>query len=219
MGFVKKNELEVHESLEEICVLDFETTGLKAGADRAIEIGICVIKNNSIADKFQTLINPGVHVPEEITGITGITNQMLVDAPSPEEVMVEARRFIKSRPLMAHNASFDKRFLDAEMDFVDRKVDNPWICTLMLSRRLLDMENHKLPTLAQEFQITATGAHRALADVVITAQLWNHLYKKVVELSGIEKPDRALFEKIAKTPKKRVIEFIVAYGEKVRGER
>lgn len=216
MGFQVKNKVNLHETLKEICIIDFETTGLKAGADRPTEVGIVVLRENKIIDKFQTLINPGVHIPDDLVKLTGITNKMVEDAPTPEEVMVELRRFIKNRPLMAHNASFDKRFLDAEMGMVDRAVDNPWLCTLLMSRRLiLDSANHKLPTLAQHFQIPATGAHRALADCITTAQLWTkHLQKMVIELSNIQRPDITVFQKMSKKKKTDVPKFLKALGEK-----
>ena len=216
MGFKVKNKMQLHESLNEICILDFETTGLRAGQDRPTEIGITVIENNVITEKFQTLINPGIKIPEEIVNLTGITDAMVADAPTPGEVMVEARRFIKNRPLMAHNASFDKRFLETEMDLVDRKIDNPWICTLLLARRLiLDSVNHKLPTLAQQFQIPATGAHRALADTITTAQLWTKtLLPMIIEMSGIQSPDLTLINKLSKKKKADVAEFLKAMGEK-----
>lgn len=218
MGFKVKNKADLHESIREICVIDFETTGLKVGYDRPTEVAVTVIEDNLITNKFQTLINPGMEISEELVKLTGITNEMVKDAPTPEEVMVELRRFIKNRVMMAHNASFDKRFLDAEMDIVGRKVDNPWLCTLLMSRRLiLDSIDHKLPTLAQHLQIQATGAHRALADTITTSQLWvGHLQKMVIDLSGIERPDITVFQKMCKKKKDDIPKFLKALGEKYR---
>lgn len=215
MGFVKKKKMEFHDSLREICVIDFETTGLKAGADRVIEVGVCVLEDGSITEKFQTLMNPGMDIPPEITTITGITTPMVKDAPTPEQTMPELRRFIKNRPIMAHNASFDKRFLDAEMDLVGRKVDNQTMCTLLLARRLVtDSLNHKLPTLASHYGIKATDAHRALADVIVTGQLWLKLYNLIREISKIDQPDMKVIDKLCKTPKARVMTMLEALGEK-----
>lgn len=215
MGFKVKNVIELHKSLKEICVIDFETTGFHAGNDRAIEVAVCVLIDNQITEKFQTLINPGISVPPNITDITGITTAMLKGAPKPEDVMIELRRFIKSRPIMAHNSSFDKRFLEAEMDMVNRTVDNPWICTLMLARRFeTKIGDHKLPTLAAYHNIVAVDAHRALADVIIAAQIWKIYLARISEISGIKTPDLDLIHKVCKKSKKDVEKFLVAFGEK-----
>ena len=211
MGFIKKQKIEFDQSLREICVIDFETTGLKPGNDRPIEVGACVLENGVITDKFQTLIDPEIDIPSEITEITGINNNMVKGKPKSEDVMAELRRFLKNRPILGHNISFDKRFLDAEMSLIGRTVDNPTLCTLLMSRRLIkNTANFKLPTLAQYFNIVATDAHRALADVIVTARVWLRIYETVKAITGIDVPDIKVFEKLSKTPKARIIPLLKA---------
>lgn len=102
-------------------VLDFETTGLSPNqGDRAIEIGAVKLENGQVVDRFQSLMNPGFRVSGFIEGYTGITNNMLNHAPSCDEVMSEFVDFIGDANLVAHNASFDKRFLDAELDLIGK---------------------------------------------------------------------------------------------------
>ncbi len=96
---------------EVYAVLDFETTGLTPNkGDRAIEIGISLMRNGTEVDTFSSLINPGMRVHSFITGLTGISNRMLASAPSAREVMPEALKFVGNAHLVAHNASFDKKF-------------------------------------------------------------------------------------------------------------
>lgn len=99
-----------------VIVLDFETTGLSPNyGDRAIEIGAVRIENGKITDRFQQLMNPGRPIDSFIENYTGITNAMLENAPPCKEVMHDFADFIEGYNLVAHNASFDKRFLDSEM--------------------------------------------------------------------------------------------------------
>ena len=99
-----------------VVVLDFETTGLSPGVgDRAIEIGAVKIEDGEVTDRFQELMNPGLYVSGYIESYTGITNAMLAQARPCGEVMRDFAEFITGYNLVAHNASFDKRFLDAEL--------------------------------------------------------------------------------------------------------
>lgn len=99
-----------------LVVLDFETTGLSPEhGDRTIEIGAVLLENGTIADRFQRLMNPGFRISRFIEGYTGITNEMLKGEPRCEEVMADFSEFIAGHNIVAHNASFDRRFLDAEL--------------------------------------------------------------------------------------------------------
>lgn len=103
-------------SADTVVVLDFETTGLSPDyGDRAIEIGAVLLEDGKVSDRFQALMNPGMRISGFIENYTGITNSMLQKAPPCAEVMDEFAGFIKDHHLVAHNASFDKRFLDAEL--------------------------------------------------------------------------------------------------------
>jgi len=190
-----------------VIVLDFETTGLSPNqGDRAIEIGAVKLENGVIVDRFQRLMNPGFRVSRFIEGYTGITNAMLAEAPSCESVMHEFADFIQDSNLVAHNASFDKRFLDAELDSIQRDYNGTFACSLLVSRRLTqDAPSHKLGELVQFHQIENDGVfHRALADAEVTASLWLVLLNSLQREYGITTPDFALMKKISKTPKASV---------------
>ena len=160
---------------ERIVVLDFETTGLSAsGGDRAIEIGAVGLENGKITDKYQSLIHPGFKVDRFIENYTGITNHMLDQAPKPTEVFPELYRFIDGSVIVAHNAGFDRRFLDMELAKVGYARQKPFLCSMRIARRLYqNAPNHKLGTLVKYAQVPVTGTfHRALADAEMTAMLW-----------------------------------------------
>ena len=190
-----------------VIVLDFETTGLSPNqGDRAIEIGAVKLENGVIVDRFQRLMNPGFRVSRFIEGYTGITNAMLAEAPSCESVMHDFADFIQDSNLVAHNASFDKRFLDAELDSIQRDYNGTFACSLLVSRRLTqEAPSHKLGELVQFHQIENDGVfHRALADAEVTASLWLVLLDSLQREYDITNPDFALMKKISKTPKASV---------------
>ena len=187
-------------SANSIIVLDFETTGLSANqGDRAIEIGAVKLQDGIIVDRFQSLMNPGFRVSRFIEDYTGITNSMLTDAPDCKTVMKEFADFIQNCNLVAHNASFDQRFLDAELANIQRSYDGSFACSLLISRRLTqEAPSHKLGELVRYHQIENDGVfHRALADAEVTASLWLVLLDSLQRDYGIINPDFDLMKKIA----------------------
>ena len=99
-----------------IAVIDFETTGMRAGPDRIIEVGAAILRNGEVVATFTELMNPGFRIPYFITGLTGITDAMVREKPHPEAVMPRLREFLGDHPCVAHNAGFDQRFFASEMD-------------------------------------------------------------------------------------------------------
>ena len=190
-----------------IIVLDFETTGLSPQqGDRAIEIGAVKLHQGKIVDRFQSLMNPGFRVSSFIEGYTGITNNMLANAASCDEVMDQFADFIQGSNLLAHNASFDQRFLDAELEQIQRDYMGKFTCTLLVSRRLhQESASHKLGDLVRYHQIENDGVfHRALADAEMTARLWQVQLATLQEKYAITQPSFELMTQIAKTPKASV---------------
>ena len=162
-----------------IAIIDFETTGIApAYGDRPTEVAIVLTERGVVVDRFQSLMNPGLHIPAFITQLTGITNTMVQAAPPVAEVMLEAAKFVGRCPMVAHNASFDRKFWQAELQRMGQWADHPFACTVLLSRRLYPHSpNHKLGTLARHLGLPSTGrAHRALADAEMTAELLNHMH-------------------------------------------
>jgi len=158
-----------------IIVLDFETTGLSPGyGDRTIEVGAVLIKNNQIIDRFQSLMNPGMRISSFIESYTGITNKMLRSSPSITEVMQNFASFMAQNHLVAHNASFDRRFLDAELNRINKQRRQEFACSMLVSRRLYpEAPSHSLATLVRYKKLKTGGVyHRALADAEMTGHLW-----------------------------------------------
>lgn len=171
-----------------VVVLDFETTGLSPQyGDRAIEIGAVRLENGVIADRFQRLMNPGFRISPFIESYTGITNEMLKNEPPCETVMAEFADFLAGHNIVAHNASFDRRFLDFELKRARRAYEGDCCCSLLLSRRIYqDSPNHKLQTLIAHAGIAQTGHfHRALADAEMTAHLWMSMIERIREHYGV----------------------------------
>ncbi|WP_087019598.1 3'-5' exonuclease [Thaumasiovibrio subtropicus] len=201
---------------DSVIVLDFETTGLSPNqGDRAIEIGAVKLQGGEVVDRFQRLMNPGFRVSSFIEGYTGITNAMLVDAEPCAVVMDAFADFIQGSNLVAHNASFDQRFLDAELAAVGRDYTGEFACSLLVSRRLTqEVSSHKLGDLVRYHHIENDGVfHRALADAEVTASLWLVHLQKLATEHGIQNPDFALMKKIAKTPKAKVAVMLASINK------
>lgn len=164
-------------------VIDFETTGLSPGhGARPTEIAVVIVSKDGIEDYYQSLMNPGSHIPYEIQALTGITNEMVRRAPSVTDVMKQAARFVGSHPLVAHNAAFDKKFWDAELQRIRLHRQEEFTCSLLLSRRIFpEAPNHRLGTLVRMLQFPDTGrSHRALADAEATAHLLLRLQQELM---------------------------------------
>ena len=194
-----------------VVILDFETTGLSPNnGDRAIEIGAVRIENGEIKDRFQALMNPGRRISSFIEGYTGITNSMLKDALPCNEVMDKFADFIGDHNLVAHNASFDRRFLDAEFGKISRKYSGQFACSMLAARRIYQgAPNHKLGTLIKYANIPADGVfHRALYDSEMTAKLWLAMLGDIDRQYNITSIPFTLIQKLTKTPIKAVRKFL-----------
>lgn len=193
-----------------IVVFDFETTGSspKVG-DRPIEVGAVRIENLMIVDTFQSLMNPGFTITSFIESITGIGNDMLLTAPPCEEVMAQFAEFIGSTPLVAHNASFDRQFLDSELEQLNLYPENPMACSMLISRRIFPhAPNHKLRTLIEYCGLYNDDVfHRALADAEKTGHLWIALCDKIHEVYGLEKVSFTMMQQLEKLKKTKVDSF------------
>ena len=163
-------------------VIDFETTGLSpALGARPTEVAIVLIAEGKIIDRFQSLMNSGVSIPNDIQVLTGITNEMVRKAPKVEAVMRDALQFVGSHPIVAHNAAFDCKFWDAELRRINGRRKQEFACSMLLARRIFPEEpNHKLGTLVRTLGLPATGRyHRALADAEATAYLLLHIQQEL----------------------------------------
>jgi DNA polymerase III subunit epsilon len=188
--------------MEPIAVIDFETTGLapSEGA-RATEVAAVIIQNGKVVSRYQSLMNAGVQVPGFITNLTGITNTMVQTAPTARQVMDELCKFLGPLALVAHNASFDKKFFENECRLAGINHDGQFACSMLIARRLFpDSPNHKLGTLVNYLKIRKTGQfHRALSDAEMTAQLTMAIHKKFSDDYGVTSPSHAMLRKLQRT--------------------
>ncbi len=200
-----------HSSANSVIIFDFETTGLSPNqGDRAIEIGAVKLLNGVVVDTFQELMNPGFNVSSFIENYTGISNAMLYSAPSCSEVMNRFADFIGDDNLVAHNASFDKRFLEAEFALINRKYKGQFACSMLIARRLYqEAPNHKLGGLVEFKQIENDGTfHRALADSEMTAKLWLKMLEDMHDSYSIADPSFRLMQQISQKTKSGVKDFL-----------
>lgn len=167
-------------------VLDIETTGLNASKDRITEIGAVKIVDKEIVDSFHTFVNPGIPIPPKITELTGITNDMVKDAPSIEEALAKFRQFCGTSALVAHNAPFDIGFIREASKSIDWEITNPIVDTLTLSRELLkDLKKYKLDILAKHLGVKLENHHRASDDARATAEIFIKLID-MLEARGVK---------------------------------
>ncbi|MFB6247187.1 MAG: DEDD exonuclease domain-containing protein [Salinibacter sp.] len=163
----------MHVSDATFVVTDTETTGTTAESNRVIEIGAVKVRDGSVVDRYQQLVNPQRSIPGRITKLTGITTGMVFDAPTVDEVLPDYLDFLGDGLLTAHNLSFDKGFLDAELERTGRApLSNETLCTVRLARRLLPgLDSKGLSRLTQFYDISVDGRHRALGDAEATGRV------------------------------------------------
>jgi len=204
-----------HKSANSLVVLDFETTGLSPDkGDRAIEIGAVRIVDGVIGEQFQALMNPGRRVSPFIEDYTGISNEMLAQAAPCSQVMNEFCDFIGDDNLLAHNASFDQKFLEHELGFINRHYSGEFTCSLLAARRLItDAPSHSLGNLVKHQELAGDGSfHRALFDAQMTAKLWLVILDKIKSNYHIQDIPFALMQQISCTPKKQVASLLQDYN-------
>lgn len=156
----------------EFVAIDIETTGLDAINDKIIEVSAVRYRNLVQTEQYTTLIKPDIHISSRITKINGITDDMVKDAPRIDRVLPELLTFIGDSILVAHNAVFDLRFLKRNSDAQGLQFTNSYIDTLPTCRNLFpEYENHKLPTILKNLNISVDRSHRALDDTIAVGQV------------------------------------------------
>ena len=170
-------------------VVDVEATGAKTPPNRLIELGAYRIRGGRIVDKFMSLVNPEIPIPRFVASLTGISNEMVRNAPVFADVAPQWLDFVSDSVLVAHNAPFDTSFLNHEISRVypGHRMVNPHLCTVRLSRRALpDLSNHRLDTIATHFSIPIASRHRAGSDALATAEIFILLLTELEETYGIK---------------------------------
>lgn len=162
-------------------VVDIETNGLVSGVCEIIEVSALKFRNEKLQDGFSSLIKPAEHISWFITNLTGITDDMVENAPDIVEVMQKFYAFIGKDILIGHNVNFDVNFLyDNLWRHNGLVLDNPFVDTLRLARKALPrLPNHKQATVAEYYGIATVGAHRALRDCEICNACYLNLKREL----------------------------------------
>jgi DNA polymerase-3 subunit alpha (Gram-positive type) len=155
-----------------IVVFDFETTGVDPRTDRIIEIGAVKFVGRKEVERVSQLVHPGIPLPQEIIDITGITDEMLADAPPMSQVLPALHDLMRGSVGIAHNAEFDANFLSHESARLGVHCDYHLICTLKMSRALVKTPRHKLDILAAHYNLQFESRHRSIGDILVTAQVF-----------------------------------------------
>lgn len=166
--------------MDKTIVIDTETTGLSVrNGGRVIEIGAVAVENGQIVAELETLINTKTAISYGAWRVHGISEQMLAGKPTPQEVWPWFLEFVGNSPLVAHNAAFDRAFVQHELCLLGMSLANPWHCTVRLSRRKLPrLMNHKLETVYRHLfggLPEDVQRHRALDDARMAARVWVEL--------------------------------------------
>ena len=166
-------------------VVDIEATGAKMPPNRIIELGAYRIRGGKITDHFITLVNPEISIPRFVISLTGISNEMVKQAPLFAEVAPRWLEFVKDAVLIAHNAPFDTNFINHEISRVypGHRMFNPHLCTVTLSRHALPgLPNYRLDSVADHFSIPIFERHRAGSDALATAEVFLRILDRLDEL-------------------------------------
>lgn len=204
--------------MSRIAVIDFETTGLSpAMGDRATEVAIVLVEHGQVVDRFQSLMNAGRYIPSFIESLTGISNAMVAAAPAADTVMREASRFVGEAPMVAHNASFDRRFWEAELSLAGEKTtgtNQPFACTMLVARRLYPQApSHKLGVLIDYHRLPKAGrAHRAMADAEMAASLLGQIQEDLRSRHRVARPDHGLLLALQRCAKPAVPALMSKYA-------
>lgn len=181
-------------------LLDLETTGGNAVHDRITEIAAVRIENGVETRRWSSLVNPGVSIPPFIQQLTGITDQMVQDAPSFEELAPTVRELLDGAVFVAHNVRFDHGFVVNEFERLDTKLKVRTLCTVRLSRRLYPQhKGHGLDAIMRRHGLTTVARHRAMGDVDMVLA-WLKIAEKELGLPAIEREAQALLQSSASLP-------------------
>lgn len=190
------------------CVLDLETTGFSATTEKITEVGIMKVKNGEVLEEFSCFVNPEKHIPQRVSEVTNITDEMVADAETIDKVFPKILDFIKDCVLVAHNAPFDIGFLKQNAKNLGYEFDYTYLDTLSLAKDLFpDYKKYKLGKIAENLGIKVEVAHRALDDVDTTVKVFRIMMdmlkekgaKKVEEIdevSSTEETKKEAYKKL-----------------------
>jgi DNA polymerase-3 subunit alpha (Gram-positive type) len=183
-----------------IIVLDLETTGLSPYRHKITEIAAAKVINGKVIDKFHTLVNPQQHISSFITRLTGINDDMVKDAPTVDFVLPSLREFLGDHIIVAHNASFDNRFLSHNFYLHEKEhLNNPTLCTVKLANRVhKDLPSKKLSAVCEYYGVINENAHRAMGDVDATVKIFYGMLSKLEQKNICSSEEVISFERMVR---------------------
>ena len=195
-------------------IVDIETTGSYAGRHSITEVGIVLYDGTTIVEEYESLVNPNQEIPMHIQSLTGITNEMLVDAPTFEEIAPEIDRLLKDAVFVAHNVHFDYSFIKKAMEECGYTIGSKRLCTVRYARKVIKgLRSYSLGNLCKHLEIVHEHAHRAMGDTMATVRLLRYLIDadEKNELEGLLKQnsgevklplhlDKSVFDNLPETP-------------------
>ncbi len=157
-------------------IVDIETTGGHASANGITEIAICIHDGKKVVDRYSTLVNPRRIIPIHITALTGITNEMVQDAPPFEEVAADVYHLLNGKIFVAHNVNFDYSFLHHNLALAGYELHCNKLCTVRLGRKIMPgLPSYSLGKLCRHLGLENDSRHRAMGDAEVTAKLFSLL--------------------------------------------
>ncbi len=167
---------------QDLVFVDLETTGGNAAWHRITEVGIVRVERGELVEQWSSLVNPECRIPSAIEAFTGITNEMVADAPRFPEIAAVVREKLEGAVFVAHNARFDYSFLRSEFRRIERRFSAKVLCTVKLSRRLFPEEpRHNLDAVMQRHGLACGARHRALGDARVLWDFWRKLRADLTE--------------------------------------
>jgi DNA polymerase-3 subunit epsilon len=159
-------------------IVDIETTGGFASSNGIIEIAIRIFDGQKVIESFESLVNPNQHIPKYIQAFTGISNEMVADAPTFEEIAEKVFTFLQGNVFVAHNVNFDYSFIKNHLEFYGYNLQSKKLCTVRLARQVFPgLPSYSLGNLCQSLGIELVNRHRAGGDAEATVVL----FKKIME--------------------------------------
>lgn len=159
-------------------VIDIETTGLSSINDEIIELSAIKVENNEIVNQFSSLVKPKSKINRFITSLTGITNDMVQNQPDISEVLPAFINFVSEDCVLGHNVNFDINFIyDNLKKYFNKEFNNNYVDTMRLAKKYCKFPSHSLAYLAEKFDISTKGHHRALNDCLMTLKIYEEIKK------------------------------------------
>lgn len=168
-------------------VVDIETSGGSVNNSKIIEIAIVITDGYEIQKKYETLINPKSSIPPFISELTGIYPNMVKDSPTFHDVAQEIHEYLIDCSFVAHNVGFDYGFVQKELKDAGIQFKRPKFCTVKMARKTLGkLKSYNLDSLTDYYGIIIENRHRAMGDAYATARVFNNMYKKMIEVNGLQ---------------------------------